>query len=165
MGLDITSSFFSSGPKFFLSHVASLEAVWNIANASAITLNNIIEIVEPLETEETVKSGWGIFHVRNQLHFSIMDNQSKIKRINSEHYVSISHSRFMNEPEANEFWKFWWRQENKLRERACRKLELMNLVQGVKLWTKIGSTERWHMLIEIDFVILHENELNWTNLS
>lgn len=48
----------------------------------------------------------------------------------------------MNEPEATILKVLMEAGENKLREQRVGKLEFIICVQGVKLWTKIGSTER-----------------------
>lgn len=165
MGLDVASSFLFFWSKFFLSHVASLEAVWNIVHLqkqrnaldnidwgcwdTGIRRNSEVRLRFPCKESASL--------------FPIVDNQSKIKRVVWTHWASHTADSWMNLKQT--ILKVLMEAgENKLREESVRKLEFIICVQGVKLWTKIGSTERWHMLIEIDF-LSSSMKMNWTEIT
>ena len=164
MGLDVASSFLFFWSKFFLSHVASLEAVWNIVHLqkqrnaldnidwgcwdTGIRRNSEVRLRFPCKESASL--------------FPIVDNQSKIKRVVWTHWASHTADSWMNLKQT--ILKVLMEAgENKLREESVRKLEFIICVQGVKLWTKIGSTERWHMLIEIDF-LSSSMKMSWTEI-
>ena len=166
MGLDVSCSFLFSWSKFFsLPHVASLEAVWNS--------------VHPQKQKNALdKIGWGCWDTGNRRDsevrlrfpckesasfFPVVGNQSKIKRVVWTQWAPHVADSWMNLKQT--ILKVLMEAgENKLREQRVRKLEFIICVQGVKLWAKIGSSERWYMLIEIDF-LSSSMIMNWTEIT